>query len=149
MLPIFTNRGQEVNPITYVSHVPQRNILGPALFNSYVAELADRRYSTTIQYADDTALYQPDKISKLHECAVAIHKGVEKLLSWSQQNNLTFNSDKLQSILFSSPRLSSKHNLEDSSLLIHCSGQSILQKSKCKAIRCHIRSTPHMDRQNK
>ena len=98
--------------------VPQGSILGTVLFNLYVAELADRTYFTTIQYANDTTLNRHSKISKLHECAVAIQKDVEKLLSWSQQNNLIFNCDKVQSILFSSSRLSFKHNLEDSSLLI-------------------------------
>ena len=38
--------------------VPQRSILGPVLFNLYIAELADRTYSKTIQYADDTTLYR-------------------------------------------------------------------------------------------
>ena len=37
--------------------VPQGTILGPVLFNLYVAELADCTYSKTIQYADDTTLY--------------------------------------------------------------------------------------------
>ena len=114
--------------------VPQGSILGPALFNLYVAELADRIYFTTIQYADDTTLYRHCKISKLHECAVAIQKEVEKLQSCSQQNNLIFNCDKLQSILFSSSRLSSKHNLEYSSLLVCCSGQSIQQKANVKLL---------------
>ena len=75
---------------------------GSILFNLYIAELADRIYSTTIQYADDTTLYRHCKISNLHEFAVAIQKDVEKLQSWSQQNNLIFNCDKLQSVLFSS-----------------------------------------------
>ena len=52
--------------------VPQGSILGSVLFNLYVAELADRTYSTTIQYANDTTLYRHCKISKLHECIVAI-----------------------------------------------------------------------------
>ena len=114
--------------------VPQGSILGPVLFNLYVAELADRTYSKTIQYADGTTLYRHCKISTLHECVFAIQKDVEKLLSWSQQNNLIFNCDKLQSILFSSSRLSSKHNLEDSSLLIRCSRQSIQQKANVKLL---------------
>ena len=64
--------------------VPQGSILGPVLFNLYVAELADRTYSKTIHYANDTTLYQHCKISTLDECAVAIQKDMEKLLSWSQ-----------------------------------------------------------------
>ena len=100
-LPICANRGQEINPILPMFFgVPEGSILSPVLFNLYVAELADRVYSTTIRYADDTTLYRYCKISKLHECAVAIQKYVEKLQSWSQQNNLIFNCDKLQSIQF-------------------------------------------------
>ena len=38
--------------------VAQGRILGPVLFNLYAAELADRTYSKTIQYADDTTLYR-------------------------------------------------------------------------------------------
>ena len=34
----------------------QGSILGPVLFNLYVAEVADRTYSTTIHYADGTTL---------------------------------------------------------------------------------------------
>ena len=36
--------------------VRQGRILGPLLFNLYVVELADRTYSKTIQYTDDTIL---------------------------------------------------------------------------------------------
>ena len=114
--------------------VPQGSTSSLVLFNLYVAELANRTCSTTIQYADLTVLYWHCKISKLHECAVAIQKDMEKLLSWSQQKSLIFNCDKLQSILFSSSRLSSKHNLEDSSFLISCSGQSIQQKLNVKLL---------------
>ena len=63
--------------------VPQGSIIGPVLFNLYVAEPADRTYSKPIQHADGTTLYRHCKISTLHECAVAIQKVVEKLLSWS------------------------------------------------------------------
>ena len=114
--------------------VPQGRLLGPVLFNLYVAELVDHTYSTTIQHTDDTILYQNCKISKFHECAVTIQKDVEKLLSWSQQNNLIFNCEKIQSILFSSLRLTSKHNLENSSLLICCSEQSIQENANLKLL---------------
>ena len=68
--------------------VPQGRILGPVLYNLNVAELADRTYSKTVQYANGTNLYRHCKISTLHECEAEIQKDVEKLLSWSQQSNL-------------------------------------------------------------
>ena len=114
--------------------VPQGSILGPVLFNLYAAELADCTYSKTIQYADCTTMHRHYKISTLHECLFATQKDVEKLLFWSQQNNLILNCDKLQSILFSSSRFSSKHNLEDSSLLIRYSGKSLQQKANTKLL---------------
>ena len=43
--------------------VPQGSLLGPVLFNLHVTEFADRTYSTTIQYADNTNLYRHFKIS--------------------------------------------------------------------------------------
>ena len=52
--------------------VPQGITLGPVLFNLSVAEVADLIYSTTVKYANGTTLYRHFKISKLHECAVAI-----------------------------------------------------------------------------
>ena len=95
-----TDKASVLNDID-VSFIPQKSILGSVLFNLYVAELADRTYTKTIQYANDTTLYRHCKISTLHECVFVIQKEVEKLLSWSQQNNLIFSCDKLQSILFS------------------------------------------------
>ena len=72
--------------------VPHKSILGPVLFNLYLGELADRTYSKTIQYVSSAhpvrIQYQHWKISTLGECAVEIQKDVERLLSWSQQNNL-------------------------------------------------------------
>ena len=89
-----TDKASVLNDV-HVSFIPQKSILGPVLFNLHVA------YTKTIQYANDTILYRHCKISALHECVFAIQKEVEKLLSWSQQNNLIFSCDKLQSILFS------------------------------------------------
>ena len=58
--------------------VPQGNLLGLVLFNLYVVKLAERTYSTTIQYAKDTFLRRHCNISKLYECEVAIQKRCAK-----------------------------------------------------------------------
>ena len=82
--------------------VPQGSILGPVLFNLYVIELSDRISSNAIQYADDTTIYRHCKITDTTNCIKEIEKDLEQLLSWSQNHNLLFNSDKLQFIVFAS-----------------------------------------------
>ena len=115
--------------------VPQGSILGPVLFNLYVAELADQINSATIQYADDATVYRHCKIKDLNECIKEIENDVTQLSSWSYNNSLIFNSNKLQYILFSSQRLCSKSKLgNDYSFLIRCSGKSIEQKASVKLL---------------
>ena len=115
--------------------VPQGSILGPVLFNLYVTELSEQLTSSSIQYADDTTLYRHSKISDISNCITAIEKDISYLSKWSSDNNLLFNSEKLQFILFSSKRLASLHKLCDNySLCIRCAGKSIQQKDYVKLL---------------
>ena len=66
--------------------VAQESILS-ILFNFYVAELADRTYSKTIQYVDGTTLCRHCKISTLRQCVFVIQKDVEKLLVTTKQSD--------------------------------------------------------------
>ena len=76
--------------------VPQGSILGPVLFNLYVAELADRINSTAIQYADDTTIYRHCKLRDIKPCIDSLEEDLQQLSLWSNDNNLLFNCDKLQ-----------------------------------------------------
>ena len=67
--------------------VAQESILS-ILFNFYVAELADRTYSKTIQYVDGITLCRHCKISTLHQCVFVIQKDVEKLLVTTKQSDI-------------------------------------------------------------
>ena len=57
-----------------------------------------------------------------------------KVLSVDPATSSDCHNHELQSVLFSSSQLSSKHNLEDSSPLICCSGQFIQQKANVKLL---------------
>jgi len=119
--------------------VPQGSILGPVLFNLYVAELSDQISSLSIQYADDATLYRHSRIRDILRCIREIETDIETLSTWSADHNLLFNPDKLQYIIFSTKRLASLHKFcIDHSYLISCSKKSIEQKDVVKLLGLHF-----------
>ena len=109
--------------------VPQGSILGPVLFNLYVAELPSCTNSDTIQYADDTTAYRSCKSSNIISEIRKLETDVEEISNWSAENGLVFNNDKLKFIVFSSKR---KEN--DKSYLIRSDRKSIAQETTVKLL---------------
>ena len=115
--------------------VPQGSVLGPVLFNLYVADLPDSISSTSIQYADDTTLYSHCKVRDIHECSKDLQQDILHLSSWSKDQNLIFNNNKLKCILFATSKLSSKHKLDDESCFtITCNSNKIERESTVKLL---------------
>ena len=102
-LSYLTNRKQYVQvndkqsirlPIYF--GVPQGSILGPVLFNIYVAKLSTCIESDSIQYADETNTYKSSsEVNTVHL------KNISELLKWSKNNCIVFNNDELKKVLYS------------------------------------------------
>ena len=101
--------------------VPQGSILGLVLFNLYIVDIVDNISCNSLQYADDTTLYQHCKLKNLQNCIEKLESNLQTVSDWALQNSLVFNDDKTKYMLFSSIQLSKRHNLSqtDKCKLIH------------------------------
>ena len=63
--------------------VRQGSILGPVLFNIYVADLQENVNVKCFQYADGAAIYDHAIISDLNNCRDTIYQSINKLSVWS------------------------------------------------------------------
>ena len=81
--------------------VSQGSILCPILFNLYVADLPNCIKAKSIQYADDTTLYESSKEANIPSVINDLEHDLTSLSSWSNDKMLMFNSDKLQFVSFS------------------------------------------------
>ena len=107
--------------------VPQGSILGPIVFNVYVAELPSCIDSDSIQHVLDTTIYRtcrPNGIL-LEICQLKNH--IKIVWEWSPENGIVFNNDKLKCITFSS-----KGKVNDKSYLISSNRKSIAEETTIK-----------------
>ena len=109
--------------------VPQGSILGPVIFNLYVADLQSELQCDCCQYADDTTFYIHSKpcdrffLSRffyLDSSADHINKAVTSLRDYSKSCNLALNSSKRNWMLISTPQMARYHSLEERKLPIAC-----------------------------
>ena len=76
--------------------VPRGSILSPVLFNIYVSSLSSCLKSNSIQYVDDTCLSLLDSISNIQSTISVLETDIRNLNTWSENNGLVFNNDKLK-----------------------------------------------------
>ena len=118
--------------------VPQGSILGPVLFNIYVADLQDNANVKCFQYADDTTIYDHAKLSDLNSCRNTIYQSINKLSVWSKESTLAFNNDKTKVMILSTPQMSRVHHLDEYDPNIAVSGYKLERIKSCKLLGVHI-----------
>ena len=94
--------------------VPQGSILGPVLFNLYVADLADHLVEgwSCHQYADDTTIYNSVKPKDLQKGVTKISDSLKNLVHWSDESKLAINNDKTKTMVVTTPQMTNYHFLQ-------------------------------------
>uniref|UniRef100_K7F1X3 Reverse transcriptase domain-containing protein n=1 Tax=Pelodiscus sinensis TaxID=13735 RepID=K7F1X3_PELSI len=73
------------------SGVPQGSVLGPILFNLFIADLGTKSGSVLIKFEDDTKL---GAIANSEKDRDIIQEDLDDLVNWSDSNRMKFNSEK-------------------------------------------------------
>ena len=92
--------------------VPQGSILGPVIFNLYVADLQNNVNCQSFQYAGDTTLYIYTKVSDLLGETTDINHNLNRLGEYSNESNLALNAAKTKWMLVSTSQRSRYNSLD-------------------------------------
>ena len=131
IMSYLTNRHQYVqiddqtspkSPVHFRVH--QGSILGPILFNIYVAELPSCIDSDSIQYADDTTIYRTCRPNNNLQEIRKLENDIKTVSEWSAENRLVFNNGRLKYIIFSS-----KRKVNDKSYLVRSNIKLIAEET--------------------
>ena len=114
--------------------VPQGSILGPILFNLYVATICSNGASTYLLYADDTTLLRHAKPKNLVRIMNEMQQEMLNINNWSEERNLCLNAVKTKIILFSTAQLSRVHKLDEIEIEINSNNKQLEHISDVKIL---------------
>ena len=96
----------KLSELAYVEFgVPQGSILGPVLFNLYVADLQRELDCPCYQYADDTTFFLHTKVADLGKCVNDMNRAISRLGKYSSDSNLALNEYKTKWMLLSTKQM--------------------------------------------
>ena len=107
--------------------VPQGSILGPLLFNLHVNDLKECLPSKSIQYADDTTIYESCRPSNIQNAVNKLNDSLTKLETWSNYHSLAVNAIKSKYFICLSKQLHNRHHLSNISVSLSM-GEKLLDK---------------------
>ena len=97
---------------------PQGSILGPVIFNLYVADLQSELQRDCYQYADDAMFYVHSRPCDLDNSVDRINRTISSRRDYSESCNLALNPSKTNWMLISTPQMARYHSLEERKLPI-------------------------------
>ena len=82
--------------------------------------------SQYFEYADYSTIYKSCKAKEVTKCSSELENELKLLEQWSKNTNLVFNYKKTKSMLFSTRKMSQRHQLYNNDILkINCNNQTI------------------------
>ena len=120
------------------SGVPQGSILGPLLFNIFVADLPNLcLHSEMFMYADDVILLKSFKVSNILAVSTYLNEDLQLIAEWSTSNALHLNPSKSSYLIVgSSPSVS---RLQSFDLFLH--DTPVGRQDNIKILGLHIDSS--------
>ena len=137
---------QQSKPMTTYFGVPQGSILGPLFFNLYVNGLQYTLPSRSIQYADDTTMYESGKPSDMQMTTDKLNLSLKKLEQWSNENYLAINAIKTKFLISGSKRLHDRHQFKEKAISLSLGGESIELDEEPRLLGIHLNK--HLDWSN-
>ena len=94
----YVRIGAEASSLGAISHgVPQRSILGPALFTIYINDLSNILELGSLEsHVDDSKLYLSFYVKDTCSVVQQINDDLSKIASWCCYNSLLINPDKIK-----------------------------------------------------
>ena len=88
--------------VKITSGVPQGSVLGPLLFLVFINDIDSSLTSSISKFADDTKLYR--NVNDERDASL-LQKDLDRLSTWSQTWQMSFNADKCKVLHFGSKNL--------------------------------------------
>ncbi len=137
---------QQSKPMTTYFGVPQGSILGPLFFNLYVNGLQDSLDSRSIQYADDTTIYESGRPNDIQMITDKLNLSLKNVEQWSNENSLAINAMKTKFLISGSKRLYDRHQIKEKTILLSLGGESIELDEKPRLLGVYL--DKHLDWSN-
>ena len=131
----FTQIDADVSGLQPVDFgVPQGSILGPVLFNLYVNDIDDCCQSHSLQYADDTSIYESAKPQDIQKAVDNMNISLSNISAYARSNNLLLNEKKTVYMALGTSHLLQRHRNLSENVALNLNDKIINQQTTTKVL---------------